>query len=60
MAGVSLKYSEIYINSKSGINCTFNSSLFEVWQLGKLVLKNLVKVCPFLDDKNWKRIIKFS
>jgi len=42
--GISLRNSEIFINSTKGINCTFNDSLREVWPLGKTVLRNLIHV----------------
>ena len=44
ISGVSLKHSEIYINSSKGVNCSISDLSVDDWPLGKLVLTNILKV----------------
>ena len=44
---VSLKNSEIFIGSNRGINCTLNSTQFQTWPLGKLIMRSLINVFNF-------------
>ena len=42
--GISLNKSEIYINSKKGINCAFEKNDGHQWPLGQLILNKILNV----------------
>ncbi|CAF0748574.1 unnamed protein product [Brachionus calyciflorus] len=44
--GVSLRNTEIFVNSKKGINCSFNSN-DETWPLGDLITSNIINMPTF-------------
>jgi hypothetical protein len=42
--GISLRKSDIYINSRRGLNCSLDNSTQESWPLGHLIMDNLLNV----------------
>lgn len=42
--GVSLRNTEIYVNSKKGINCSLELTE-DTWPIGKLIISNIINVC---------------
>jgi len=44
MAGINLRKSEIYIQDKKGISCSFERNVTRIWPLGRLVLDDMSKV----------------
>jgi hypothetical protein len=50
--GISLRKSDIYINSRRGLNCSLDNSIQESWPLGYLIMDNLKHVFNLFFIKN--------
>lgn len=52
LEGVSLKKSEIYVNSKKGISCNneHSTNYSQIWPLGKFILNNILNVIILINN----------